>query len=167
VTRLDRIALIAALLAVLAIAWATRTHSAPTHFHIESGNACLTLNEFSRQSSVQILFDFNVVGEESTGSIDGDFEPQEALAALLKDSPLIFDWVNSRTIAVTARADVSIADRTARELVREVEWTDENGYIDCAPLRYTLTLLWYTQPRWDGKEICLLRGARVAQVERP
>ncbi len=160
-TRLERLLFAAAILAALAIAWATRAHSAPSHFHIDAGNACIRLNEFSRQSNVQILFDFNVVAEESTRSIEGDFEPQDALTAMLKDSSLIFSWVNARTIAVTAQAV------TATVLVRDTEWTDENGYIDCAPLRYTLTLLGYTQPSWNGHEICLRRGVQLVQVERP
>src|SRR5579872_6032813 len=70
-------------------------------FHIEQGDAAVTLNEFSRQSAVQLLFDFNMVQGRETNAIDGEFEITEALRQLLANTGLVFDFVNDRTLAVT------------------------------------------------------------------
>lgn len=70
-------------------------------FHIEAGDATLTLNEFSRQSSLQLLFDYNVVRGRKTRAVSGEFEPSMALKQMLEDTGLVFDFVNDRTLAVT------------------------------------------------------------------
>jgi iron complex outermembrane receptor protein len=70
-------------------------------FHIDAGDATLTLNEFSRQSSLQLLFDYNVVRGRKTRAISGEFEAGEALKKMLEDTGLVFDFVNERTLAVT------------------------------------------------------------------
>jgi len=70
-------------------------------FHIEPGDATLTLNEFSRQSSLQLLFDYNIVRGRKTRGISGDYEPSAALRQMLIDTGLVFDFVNDRTLAVT------------------------------------------------------------------
>ena len=70
-------------------------------FHIEQGDASVTLNEFSRQSTVQLLFDFNLVQGRQTNALDGEFEIAEALRQMLADTGLVFDFVNDRTLAVT------------------------------------------------------------------
>jgi iron complex outermembrane recepter protein len=70
-------------------------------FHIEAGDAALTLNEFSRQSTLQLLFDYNVVRGRKTKAISGDFEAPAALQQMLADTGLVFDFVNDRTLAVT------------------------------------------------------------------
>src|ERR1700753_2803843 len=41
-------------------------------FHIDAGDAAQTLNEFSRQASLQLLFDYNVVRGRKTHAIKGD-----------------------------------------------------------------------------------------------
>jgi len=43
-------------------------------FHIDAGDATLTLNEFSRQSSLQLLFDYNIVRGKRTQAIEGEFD---------------------------------------------------------------------------------------------
>jgi iron complex outermembrane recepter protein len=70
-------------------------------FHIDAGDATLTLNEFSRQSNLQLLFDYNIVRGRKTHPISGEFEAQEALKQMLADTGLEFDFINKRTLAVT------------------------------------------------------------------
>jgi outer membrane receptor protein involved in Fe transport len=70
-------------------------------FHIDVGDATLTLNEFSRQSSLQLLFDYNIVRGRRTRAITGEFDPPAALRQMLIDTGLEFDFVNDRTLAVT------------------------------------------------------------------
>jgi outer membrane receptor protein involved in Fe transport len=70
-------------------------------FHIEAGEASLTLNEFSRQASLQLLFDYNIVRGRRTRAISGEYVAPAALAKMLADTGLVFDFVNDRTLAVT------------------------------------------------------------------
>jgi iron complex outermembrane recepter protein len=73
----------------------------PTDFHIEAGDATLTLNEFSRQAGLQLLFDFSVVRGRTTQAVKGPYEPRDALRRMLASTGLTFDFVNPRTLAVT------------------------------------------------------------------
>lgn len=73
----------------------------PTDFHIEAGDAALTLNEFSRQAGLQLLFDFSVVRGRTTQAVKGPYEPRDALRRMLASTGLTFDFVNPRTLAVT------------------------------------------------------------------
>lgn len=70
-------------------------------FHIEAGEATLTLNEFSRQSSLQLLFDYNIVRGRRTQAVSGEYAAIAALEKMLVDTGLVFDFVNERTLAVT------------------------------------------------------------------
>jgi outer membrane receptor protein involved in Fe transport len=71
-------------------------------FHIDAGDATVTLNEFSRQSSLQLLFDYNVVNGRTTQAISGEYDAPTALTRMLTDTGLMFDFVNDRTLALTA-----------------------------------------------------------------
>lgn len=70
-------------------------------FHIEAGDATRTLNEFSRQSSLQLLFDYNLVRGRKTRAVSGEYAAPAALQRMLEDSGLEFDYVNDRTLSVT------------------------------------------------------------------
>ena len=73
------------------------------HFELEAGDASVMLNEFSRQSDLQVLFDFNILRGMKTRAVNGDFEPSTALKSMLKGTNLIYDFVNDRTLAVTPK----------------------------------------------------------------
>jgi iron complex outermembrane receptor protein len=75
----------------------------PRHFQLEAGDASLMLNEFSRQSDLQVLFDFNILRGMKTRAVSGDLDPSTALKSMLKGTNLIFDFVNDRTLAVTPK----------------------------------------------------------------
>jgi len=70
-------------------------------FHIEAGDATRTLNEFSRQSSLQLLFDYNLVKGRKTRAVSGEYAAIAALQKMLEDTGLVFDYVNERTLSVT------------------------------------------------------------------
>src|SRR5882757_2810347 len=73
------------------------------HFDLEAGDASLMLNEFSRQSDLQVLFDFNILRGMKTRAVTGDLEASTALKSMLKGTNLVFDFVNDHTLAVTPR----------------------------------------------------------------
>lgn len=58
------------------------------------------LQEFSRQSSVQIIFFSHVAEGIRSPGANGDFTLDEAMKALLAGSGLTFRIINSRTIQV-------------------------------------------------------------------
>src|SRR6266581_1885383 len=86
---------------VLLVSYPARGAPKLQTFHIEAGDATLTLNEFSRQSSLQLLFDYNIVQGRKTRAINGEYEASAALRHMLADTGLMFDFVNDRTLAVT------------------------------------------------------------------
>jgi len=92
---------IAALLLCLGSVSVCLGGSTPTDFHIEAGDATLTLNEFSRQAGLQLLFDFSVVRGRTTHAVKGAYEPSDALRRMLASTGLTFDFVNAHTLAVT------------------------------------------------------------------
>lgn len=73
----------------------------PVEFHIPAGDASTTLTEFSNQSQLQLLFDYNIVKGTRTHAIEGSYEPRNALIRMLADTDLRFDFVNARTLTVT------------------------------------------------------------------
>lgn len=92
--------------ALIALILALNTASADPdpglcHFQLAAGDAALMLNEFSRQSGLQVLFDFDVPRGMKTSAVRGDFQPGDALRQMLKGTALQFEFVNERTIAVT------------------------------------------------------------------
>lgn len=77
-------------------------------FHIEAGDMKLTLNEWSRQSDVQILFDIHLVDGLQSRTVHCECTDKEALTMLLRGSGLVFDYVNERTVAVVG-GEVAVA----------------------------------------------------------
>lgn len=155
----ERAAIATAILAVATIAWLTSARASQVTFHVDAGDAAVTLNEYSRQAGLQVLFDFNVVRGRLTRAIAGDLDPDRALTAMLAGSGLVFDLVNDRTLAVMPAASASGATDTALDWEREY-LIDRNGYLDCVPARYTATLLGYTMFLSHTMEFCLMRVAR-------
>jgi iron complex outermembrane receptor protein len=73
------------------------------HFEVEAGDASLMLNEFSRQSDLQVLFDYNILRGMRTRAAIGDLDPTAALKSMLKGTTLTYVFVNDHTLAVTPR----------------------------------------------------------------
>jgi outer membrane receptor protein involved in Fe transport len=88
----------------LALHTATADAAGPyRHFDLEAGDASLMLNEFSRQSDMQVLFDFNILRGMKTRAVTGDLDASTALKDMLKGTNLVFDFVNDHTLAVTPK----------------------------------------------------------------
>ena len=75
-------------------------HGITRQFHIGAGEAQITLNEFSRQSGLQLLYDFNSVLGVRTREIEGEMVPAVALKSMIDGTPLAFEFVNAATVAV-------------------------------------------------------------------
>ena len=73
------------------------------HFDLEAGDAATTLNEFGRQSDLQVLFDYQVLKGVQTHAVQGDLDASDALTRMLAGTGLVFDYVNSRTLTVSLR----------------------------------------------------------------
>lgn len=87
-------------LLALGIGAAAEHHKGAKLFSIPPGPAETTLNEWSRQSGIQVLFDCPLVQNYRTRAVAEAFTPLDALGAMLRDTPLTFSVVNDRTIAV-------------------------------------------------------------------
>src|SRR6185312_10023031 len=97
-----------AIAALLLTAWLAGPQPASAdpavEFHVASGDASRTLNEFVRQAGLQLLFDYTVVQGRLTQAVEGRFEPRDALRRMLENTGLTFRLVNEHTLAVTPLA---------------------------------------------------------------
>jgi hypothetical protein len=87
-------------LLALGIGSAAEHHKGAKLFSIPPGRAAITLNEWSRQARVQVLFDFASIERFRTRGIYSAFTPLDALGAMLRDTPLTYDMVNENTVSV-------------------------------------------------------------------
>jgi hypothetical protein len=122
-------------------------------FHIDVGDAPVTLFEFAQQSGLKLIYDAGSFRNVHTHSIHGEFTWQTALLVMLQDVEWVAEEVGGHTVrlAEVGRRREAVATHWAGE-------ADENGVLDCAPLRYTITLLEWAQVRDDGRQICLVVG---------
>jgi hypothetical protein len=72
----------------------------PRRFSIAATDAPAAVNEFSRQADLQVLFDYQQLQGRKTHAVNGELEPLYALSDMLKDSGLVFQWVDERTLAI-------------------------------------------------------------------
>ena len=118
----------AILVVFLALYTATANAEGPEHhFELEAGDASLMLNEFSRQSDMQVLFDFNILRGMKTRAVTGDFDVSDALTAMLKGTNLGFDFVNDHTLAVTPKKPSMFSKLWHRAKTRSKHGDDDNG----------------------------------------
>jgi iron complex outermembrane recepter protein len=103
-------------LCIVAIAWITRLAAAPSsepvkyHFKIDSQPLGTALQQFAKQSMVQIIFFSHVTEGLQAPALNGSYTISGALEKLLSGSHLIFRVINPQTIEIclsTAR-DLSI-----------------------------------------------------------
>ena len=75
-------------------------------FNIPAGNAAHALVEFAKQSNLQPLFLYTApFALLKTRSVVGEFEPAEALALLLKGTPLTFQFEDDLLVAIRGPAE--------------------------------------------------------------
>lgn len=118
--------------------------AAAEDFHIEEGPAGARLNEFSRQSNLQIMFRFEFLGQCRTKAVHGDLPPMVALAQMLVGtSPeLMFDAVNDRTIVVIPKNDAGapVDSETLSRWIRQFDAPAQTWAEDIAPRGHPLTI---------------------------
>jgi iron complex outermembrane recepter protein len=98
--------------------------------HIDAGGAASTLNEFSRQSGLQLLFDYNIVRGLKTRALSIDADACGALTNMLAGTKLVFDYVNAHTLAVTEMPQEVRQPLYARET--SSEGALESGHVQSA-----------------------------------
>ena len=68
--------------------------------HIASGPLDSALQEFARQTGIQILFFSYLTDGQWARALDGTYTVDAAMHALLADTALTFRWVNEKTIEI-------------------------------------------------------------------
>ena len=68
--------------------------------HIASQPLDSALQEFARQSGIQIIFFSYLTDGQRAPALDGTYTVDVAMNALLTDSMLTFRWVNAKTIEI-------------------------------------------------------------------
>jgi hypothetical protein len=69
--------------------------------HIASQPLDSALQEFARQSGIQVLFFSYLTDGQRAPALDGTYTVDVAMNALLAHSMLTFRWVNAKTIQIT------------------------------------------------------------------
>ncbi len=72
----------------------------PTRFDIEQQPLKSALTEFARQSDREILYSTDVVADKEATSVDGVYEPEEALDLLLADTGLDYSVTVGETFLI-------------------------------------------------------------------
>jgi iron complex outermembrane receptor protein len=88
----------------MALAGAAYAQTDSFELDIAAQDAAGALSEFSAQTRLQLLFDYEAVQGRKTQAIAGRFTATEALARMLSGSDLAFEVINSRTISVVRLA---------------------------------------------------------------
>ena len=68
--------------------------------HIGSQPLDSALQEFARQTGIQIIFFSYLTDEQRAPALDGTYTVDGAMNALLAHSMLTFRWVNAKTIEI-------------------------------------------------------------------
>lgn len=72
----------------------------PRDFEVPAGAATEMVVEWSRQSSVQVMFDYAELAHYRTRAVRGLLGPQDALRKMLVDCPFDVESVNLHTLVV-------------------------------------------------------------------
>lgn len=95
------VAVLAGLLCALALQSARSAAPAYT-LHIESQALDTALQEFARQTGMQVLFFSRLTEGRRSRALDGKYSLDAALSALLSQANLTYRIVNARTIEIVA-----------------------------------------------------------------
>jgi hypothetical protein len=76
---------------------------APVRFDIPAQNLEVALDEFSRQSGIVGLYDGRMVAHQSSSAVHGTLKPEDALAALLRDTQLTAEFTSRASFVVVYR----------------------------------------------------------------
>jgi outer membrane receptor protein involved in Fe transport len=121
-------------------------------FNIPAQPLDTALTDFAQATGLQLLVLSDIAHERSAPYVSGSLTPEKALQALLEGSGLRYEFVNARTVAISAADDVV---RTNASPVSSPEETAQNS----GPTEQMLRL---AQAEGDGQ----FAGARGVESER-
>src|ERR1700732_170258 len=105
---------------VITVAWtpicsAAAPPSEPVRYHLKIDGQPLgqALQEFAKQSGVQIIFFSQVTEGLQSSALDGQYTVAAALETLLKGSRLTFRVINPKTIEIRPATATNSHDQTA------------------------------------------------------
>ena len=93
----------------------SRNHRAAAQFEIVEQEAAEALAEFSAQSSLQLLFDYDAVQGLRTQAVSGRMRITDALGRLLTGTGLTYELVNDRTISILRDPELTDGAMKAQE----------------------------------------------------
>lgn len=73
-------------------------------FDIPAGGAGESLYSLTLQSGLQVLFDSYSIKGVTPGVVRGDLQATEALSTILSGTPLVYAFINERTVTIDTRA---------------------------------------------------------------
>jgi len=100
--------LLGAALSVLAASGvAAGPAAAPVSLNIEAQPIGSALNEFARQTGLQVVLFAEVSQGVTSPRLAGSYDPQQALRILLANTGLSYEYINERTVAIRKRTEKS------------------------------------------------------------
>jgi iron complex outermembrane recepter protein len=110
----------AALLLLAAPAWAQQSAQEQISVDIRAQPIGDALNELARQAGVQILFYSEIVEGLDAARLAGSFTTQAALERLLTGTPLRYEFINDKTVAIrSSRSGVTDASRQTQSATHD------------------------------------------------
>ncbi len=92
---------------LIAFAASAATSQTVAHFNIRAPQLADALDRFGEQSGLQIVYEQPVLKDKLAPDVVGTMSVDDALARLLRDSDLVWAFVNDRTVAIQKRAATS------------------------------------------------------------
>src|SRR5690242_3107841 len=114
----ERGLLLVGLLVAGAGAMAAEPTTAPVKLDIAAQAVGDALNDFARQSGLQVVMDPKEGGDIKTPRVAGTYTPDAALSKLLADTGLQYKYLNERTVAVRL-AKIEKSDETLKADVKK------------------------------------------------
>ena len=147
---------LATLLLASAAPAAAQSIEATRHYEIPAGPLDRALREFARQSGQQILYPAALVAGRRSPGLSGDYGPESALAALLRDTGLVHRRSRPNVFILHDAASAGPLDETAQ--ITELEAIVVTGsYIRGASSPSPVTVL--TRDDMDRRGMGTLAGA--------
>ncbi|HWM70732.1 MAG TPA: STN domain-containing protein [Steroidobacteraceae bacterium] len=102
--------------AALSVVWAgvRAAESVKFYLHIASQPLDAALQEFARQSGIQIVFFSKLTEGHQAPALEGEYTADAAMKALLTDSKLTFRVINSKTFQVSPMPVAGADESTPR-----------------------------------------------------
>lgn len=79
---------------------ATPDPGKPLQFEIPAGPAQTQLTEFSKQSELQMVFDYDSVSGVTTHAVRGSYKPLDALKLMVQGTDIAFELLEKRTVTI-------------------------------------------------------------------